>query len=278
MTACLLTAVPALLQEIGLLSLGVSDDDIEKLATCYWFTVEFGLCRQGNELRAYGAGLLSSFGELEVCLLHSSRNNSQAAVKRISVWLIYTETDVSIWLAPSQYCLSSKPETKPFDPAVTGVTKYPITEYQPLYYVADSFEDAKQKVRVAYVSPLPCGYTSFQKSCPHWAHQSDNMCRLLNELCVHAASLVLAVELPLSSMLFLIFSFVTIAQMRAFGRSLSRPFSVRYNPYTESVEVINSLNELNQLSKSIKADMDVLVCRTVASRSMELTFVNDNDC
>jgi phenylalanine-4-hydroxylase len=45
----------------------------------------------------------------------------------------------------SQYCLSNKPETKPFEPAVTGVTKYPITEYQPLYYVADSFEDAKQK-------------------------------------------------------------------------------------------------------------------------------------
>ncbi|KHJ99672.1 Biopterin-dependent aromatic amino acid hydroxylase [Oesophagostomum dentatum] len=97
-------------QEIGLASLGASDEVIKQLATLYWFTIEFGICLQNGEKKAYGAGLLSSFGEL-------------------------------------QYALSDKPQVVPFEPSVTSNTEYPITEYQPKYFLAESFASAKAKLQ-----------------------------------------------------------------------------------------------------------------------------------
>jgi phenylalanine-4-hydroxylase len=38
---------------------------IKAMARFFWFTVEFGLMQSRNGMRAYGSGLLSSFGEIE---------------------------------------------------------------------------------------------------------------------------------------------------------------------------------------------------------------------
>jgi len=106
-------------QEIGLASLGASDGEIERLARCYWFSVEFGLVREGSELKAYGAGLLSSIGELEhACSSGGARCSALG-----------------------------RPTFLDWDPAVAAETAYPITEYQPRYFVSSSLREANDRMR-----------------------------------------------------------------------------------------------------------------------------------
>lgn len=84
--------------------LGQIESNIKALARFFWFTVEFGLMREGRELRAYGSGLLSSYGELEHSLV-------SPAVQRYPLQLE--------WVI-NQY--------------------FEIDHYQPLLFVVDSFD------------------------------------------------------------------------------------------------------------------------------------------
>ncbi|MFI4954666.1 MAG: phenylalanine 4-monooxygenase [Gammaproteobacteria bacterium] len=51
------------METYGKLGMNASKKDQVMLARLYWFTVEFGLMRNGNDACCYGAGLLSSTGE-----------------------------------------------------------------------------------------------------------------------------------------------------------------------------------------------------------------------
>ncbi|WP_313302424.1 phenylalanine 4-monooxygenase [Diaphorobacter sp.] len=76
----------------------------EMLSRLYWYTIEFGLIREAQGLRAYGAGILSSSGEL-------------------------------------QYSVHSpEPQRLPLELARTMRTRYKIDTYQQTYFVIDSFE------------------------------------------------------------------------------------------------------------------------------------------
>lgn len=52
-------------QFVGIGAKMATDEQLEELGRLYWFTVEFGLVQDGDAVKAYGAGLLSSYGELE---------------------------------------------------------------------------------------------------------------------------------------------------------------------------------------------------------------------
>lgn len=53
------------------------------LARVYWYTVEFGLVKQADGLRLYGAGIASSFTETQFCLESSSPNRIQFDLERV---------------------------------------------------------------------------------------------------------------------------------------------------------------------------------------------------
>jgi len=59
-------AFVALNRAFGEAALRAQDDPetIERIGRLYWYTLEFGVVREDGVLRVYGAGLLSSFGEL----------------------------------------------------------------------------------------------------------------------------------------------------------------------------------------------------------------------
>ncbi|OXB83553.1 UNVERIFIED_CONTAM: hypothetical protein H355_011372 [Colinus virginianus] len=152
-------------QEIGLASLGASDEDVQKLATCYFFTIEFGLCKQEGQLRAYGAGLLSSIGELK-------------------------------------HALSDKAKVKTFDPKTTCLQECLITTFQEAYFVSESFEEAKEK-------------------------------------------------------------------MRDFAKSINRPFSVYFNPYTQSIEILKDTRSIENVVQDLRSDLNT-VCDALSKMNRYL--------
>lgn len=58
-------------------------DGLAFLARLYWYTIEFGLIQSPEGLRIYGAGILSSGGEVDYCLRNAQPNRIPFQVERV---------------------------------------------------------------------------------------------------------------------------------------------------------------------------------------------------
>ncbi|MBE7517416.1 MAG: phenylalanine 4-monooxygenase [Chloracidobacterium sp.] len=87
-----------------------NDRQLEELGRLYWFTVEFGLVEHEGSIKAYGAGLLSSFGELE-------------------------------------HAFSDNVDRRPFDLEQVINHEYTYSDMQPILYVIPSYAELKEVTR-----------------------------------------------------------------------------------------------------------------------------------
>jgi phenylalanine-4-hydroxylase len=112
-------AVADFMQALGETGLeALRHNHLDRLARLYWYTVEFGLAREDGDLKIYGAGILSSFGE-------------------------------------SRFSLESpKPRRRPFDLLEVLRTRYVSSEFQKGYFVIDSFEGLLEQVMKADLPAL----------------------------------------------------------------------------------------------------------------------------
>lgn len=85
-----------------------SIEAMERLSRIYWFTVEFGVLRENGQVKAYGTGLLSSAGELEIM-----RNA----------------------------------DLRPLNLESAAYQEYDPTSYQPVLYCAESFDSMYETLR-----------------------------------------------------------------------------------------------------------------------------------
>ena len=100
-----------------------SEEAIKRLGTVYWFTMEFGVCKEGGDVKAIGPGLLSSYGEMEhACTGGAFCGKEDACVCEPN--LEYRKYNFE------------EMETRPYD----------VTKYQPVLYLADSFEQMYEDI------------------------------------------------------------------------------------------------------------------------------------
>ena len=90
-----------------------TDAALDVFSRVFWFTLEFGVVYEDDSLKAYGAGLLSSYGEIEA--FHAA-------------------------------------DIRPWDLRAMAAQDYDITRYQPVLFAAGSFPQMLTDLRAFFSS------------------------------------------------------------------------------------------------------------------------------
>jgi phenylalanine-4-hydroxylase len=90
-----------------------TDASLDVFSHVFWFTLEFGVLHENGAVKAYGAGLLSSYGEIE---------------------------------------LFRDAEIRPWDLRAMATQEYDITHYQPVLFAAASFEQMRSDLHAFFSS------------------------------------------------------------------------------------------------------------------------------
>lgn len=97
-------------QTVGHAARLATDEQIKQLGNLYWYTVEFGLVEAEGDIKAYGAGLLSSFREMK-------------------------------------HAFSDEAERRPFVLEEVIEHDFTYSNLQPVYYVVPSYDFLKKETR-----------------------------------------------------------------------------------------------------------------------------------
>lgn len=91
----------AFTRTIGEAAAVADKEGLKAIERLYWFTVEFGLIREQGEIKAFGAGLLSSFGEIQHCFTSEVEKREFGVAEIIATPYDYSAMQTKLFIIPS---------------------------------------------------------------------------------------------------------------------------------------------------------------------------------
>jgi len=117
----------------GVKAHAIGPEALVNLTRLYWYTVEFGLIREAEGLRIYGAGIVSSAGESKYSLQSAAPNRIGFDLKRIMRTRYRIDTFQKTYFVIDdfeQLFEATRPDFRPYYAELTALNSYPAGSVQ----------------------------------------------------------------------------------------------------------------------------------------------------